>query len=305
MPSEKAKEEITNYLIKNKLGKRVIQFRLRDWLISRQRYWGTPIPVVYCDRCGIVPVPEKDLPVLLPEKVDFKTKANPLVTNKSFVAVKCPKCRKPARRETDTMGGFVDSSWYFLRYCDNRNKKKPFDKKKLEYWMPVDQYIGGAEHAVMHLMYARFFTKVLSDLGFVDFDEPFLRLFNQGIVYKDGAKMSKSKGNVVLQTDVSEKYGIDTARLFLMFVSSPDKQMEWSEEGIEGSFRIINRLVRLKDKIVKKTDRKQESKINLTIKKFTEAIETFEYPKAITAIIEMINYASEEIFYQYRKMASS
>jgi len=292
--SEKAIEEITKELEKKKLGRKTTNYKIRDWLISRQRYWGTPIPIIYCEKCGIVPVPEKELPVLLPEKVDFKAK-NSLASCKEFLNVKCPKCRGKGRRETDTMGGFVDSSWYFLRYCDNKNKKEAFDKKKVEYWMPVDQYIGGAEHAVMHLMYARFFIKALKDLGFVKFDEPFQKLFNQGIVYKDGKKMSKSYGNIVYQTDISDKYGIDTARLFLMFVSSPDKQMEWSDAGVEGSFRIINRLINLREKIKKETNEKEESKINSAIKKVTENIEGFEYPKAIIAIIEAMDACSLSI----------
>lgn len=293
--SSKAIDEISNFIEKKKLGKKAVHYKIRDWLVSRQRYWGTPIPIIYCDKCGIVPVPEKDLPVLLPEKVDFKAKTNPLLSSKEFVNVKCPKCKGNARRETDTMGGFVDSSWYFLRYCDSKNKNKPFDGKKVEYWMPVDQYVGGAEHAVMHLIYARFFVKVLKDLGFVKFDEPFTRLFNQGIVYKDGSKMSKSAGNVVFQTDISDKYGIDTARLFLMFVSSPDKQMEWSDEGVEGSSRIINKMIRLKDRVSGKTDARQESKINTAVKKATESIEKFEYPKAIISVIECIDAFSDAI----------
>jgi len=290
MDNKKAIKAISDYIEKHNLGKKTVNYKIRDWMISRQRYWGTPIPVVYCEKCGIVPVPEKDLPVLLPEKVDFKAPGNPLATNKNFVNTTCPKCKGKAKRETDTLGGFMDSSWYFLRYCDNENKKKPFDKKKVKYWMPVDQYIGGAEHAVMHLIYARFFTKVLKDLGFIDFDEPFLRLFNQGIVYKDGRKMSKSFGNVVFQTDISKKYGIDTARLFLMFVSSPDKQMEWSDKGVEGAFRIIKKLIKLREKIKESSTKRDVSKINLTIKKVTENIEIFEYPKAIIAIIEAIDY---------------
>jgi len=260
-------------------------------MISRQRYWGTPIPIIYCDKCGVVPVPEKQLPVKLPEKVNFKSKINPLLSAKSFVNVRCPKCKGGARRETDTMGGFFDSSWYFLRYCDPGNKKRYFDNKKVSYWMPVDQYIGGAEHAVMHLIYARFFVKVLRDLGIVKFDEPFMRLFNQGIVYKDGKKMSKSYGNVVFQTDISKKYGIDTARLFLMLVSNPDKQMEWTDEGVEGAFRIINKLIALRNKIRKGKENKEErNKINVTIQQVTENIENFQYPKAIIAMIEALDY---------------
>ena len=289
--SKKAIEKISDYMEEKEIGKRTINYKIRDWLISRQRYWGTPIPIIYCEKCGVLPVPEKELPVLLPEKVDFKGRANPLLSNKDFLNVKCPQCGSVARRETDTMGGFMDSSWYFLRYCDSKNKKKPFDSKKVNYWMPVDQYVGGAEHAVMHLIYARFFVKALKDLGFVKFDEPFMKLFNQGIVYKDGAKMSKSKGNVVFQTQISEKYGIDTARLFLMFVSSPDKQMEWDDKGVEGSFRIVNKLIRLENKIGKeKIDKKTESKMNLMVKKATENIESFNYPPAIISCIEFLDY---------------
>ncbi len=295
--NKEAIQEITKHLENKKLGRKTMQYKLRDWLISRQRYWGTPIPIIHCEKCGAVPVPEKDLPILLPENINFKSKKNPLNLSEKFVNVKCPKCNSPAKRETDTMGGFMDSSWYFLRYCDPKNKKQAFDNKKVDYWMPVDQYIGGAEHAVMHLIYARFFVKVLKDLKILkgNFDEPFSKLFNQGIVYKDGAKMSKSKGNVVYQTDISEKYGIDTARLFLMFVSSPDKQMEWSDKGVEGAFKIINKLIRLKDKIAKKQDKKHEHEINLTIKNVTKNIRNFEYPKAIISLIEAIDYFSEEI----------
>jgi len=296
LENKKAIEEITKHLETLKLGRKTTNYKIRDWMISRQRYWGTPIPIVYCDKCGVVPVAEKDLPVLLPEKVDFKTAGNPIETAKDWVNTKCPKCgNKNAKRETDTMGGFMDSSWYFLRYCDPHNDKKPFDEKKTDYWMPVDQYIGGIEHAVGHLMYSRFLIKFLRDLGMVNFDEPFTRLFNQGVVYKDGAKMSKSKGNVVFQTDISDKYGIDTARLFLMFVSSPDKQMEWSDEGVEGSFRIINKLIRLAKKISDKTTPMQDNKINSAIDKVNSALESFEYPKAIISIVECIDSFAEDI----------
>jgi leucyl-tRNA synthetase len=291
MNNQEALPKMAEWLESNKMGKRVTNYKIRDWLISRQRYWGTPIPIIYCKDCGIVPVPEKDLPVELPKTVDFKV-TNPLASNEKWVNVKCPECGGKGRRETDTMGGFVDSSWYFLRYCDNKNKKQAFDKKKVEYWMPVDQYIGGAEHAVMHLMYARFFTKVLKDLGFVSFGEPFKKLFNQGIVYKDGAKMSKSAGNVIYQTDISNKYGIDTARLFLMFVSSPEKQMEWSDAGVEGAFRILNRLITLSDRVGKSNER-QDSKINSAIKKVTASIDSFEYPKAVISITEAMDYCAE------------
>jgi leucyl-tRNA synthetase len=289
LASEEAKISITKALEDKKLGKQVVQYKLRDWLISRQRYWGTPIPIVYCDKCGTVPVSEKELPVLLPEKVDFKATGSPLATNKEFSNTICPRCSGKAKRDTDTMGGFMDSSWYFLRYCDNKNKKEPFSKKNIDYWMPVDQYIGGIEHAVGHLMYSRFFTKFMKDIGLVKCDEPFNKLFNQGIVYKDGAKMSKSKGNVVFQTDISDKYGIDTARLFLMFVASPDKQMEWSNEGVEGSFRIINKLIRMSQNLKKETNGLEEHKINLAVKKVTSSIEGFDYPKAVISLLDCID----------------
>ena len=289
MTWKESREKVVDYIERKKIGKRATHYKIRDWMISRQRYWGTPIPVIHCEKCGIVPVPEKDLPVLLPEKVDFKTSGNPLETAKDWINVKCPKCKGKGKRDTDTIGGFVDSSWYFLRYCDNKNKKSAFDRNKIDYWMPVDQYIGGAEHAVMHLMYARFFIKVLKDLGIVGFDEPFIKLFNQGIVYKDGAKMSKGKGNVVFQTDISEKYGIDTARLFLMFVSSPDKQMEWSDDGVEGAYRIINKIIRMREKIKKESSALQDSKINSAIKKVSENISEFEYPKAIISITKLVD----------------
>ena len=285
LKSKEAIKEISDYIEKNKLGKGTVNYKIRDWMISRQRYWGTPIPIVYCEKCGIVPVNEKDLPVLLPEKVDFNMSGNPLSYDKEFLSVKCPKCGSYGRRETDTMGGFVDSSWYFLRFCDNKNKKLPFEKAKVKYWMPVNQYIGGAEHAVMHLMYARFFVKALKDLGIVNFEEPFSKLFNQGIVYKDGGKMSKSAGNVVYQTDISNKYGIDTARLFLMSVSSPDKQMEWNDEGVDGSFRFIKKIKDYFEQVkIGKADAKIESKLNKTIKIVTKQIENFDYNLAIINI---------------------
>ena len=290
--SSDAIKKISDYIEKNKLGKKTVNYKLRDWLISRQRYWGTPIPVIYCDKCGIIPVPEKELPVLLPEDINFKTTGNPILTSKTFVDTKCPKCKGKARRETDTMGGFMDSSWYFLRFCSPQEKDKAFDKKDVSYWMPVDQYIGGIEHAVGHLIYSRFFTKALRDLGMLKIDEPFSALFNQGFVYRYGRKMSKSYGNTVTQEEVSKKYGIDTARLFLMFVASPEKPMEWTDEGIEGSFRIINKIIRFKEKIGKSDDR-QDSKINMTVKKVTESIDKFEYPKAIISIIEFIDSLSE------------
>ncbi len=291
-----AMEGITKYLAKKKQGRKALQYKLKDWLISRQRYWGTPIPVIYCDKCGIVPVPEKDLPVKLPEKVEFG-KGNPLETNKSFVDVKCPKCKSSARRETDTMDTFFDSSWYFLRYSDPKNNKLPFDKKKSDYWMPVDQYIGGAEHACMHLIYARFFTKALRDLGFVKIDEPFTRLFNQGMLHgEDGFVMSKSRGNVALPEEVSKKYGIDTARLFLVSVASPDKDVQWSEKGIEGSSKFIKKIIAYFENLKPgKSSKKIESKLNKTIKEMTQDIENFRYNLAVIKLRKLFDSFEDSI----------
>ncbi|HET7318155.1 MAG TPA: leucine--tRNA ligase, partial [Nitrospirota bacterium] len=228
-----AKEKIADYIEQSGLGKRTVNWRLRDWGISRQRYWGTPIPIVYCDACGTVPVPDKDLPVRLPVDVELTGKGrSPLAESKSFRETVCPKCGGKARRETDTMDTFVDSSWYFLRYCSPRENKAPFDKKAAGYWMSVDQYIGGIEHAVLHLLYARFFTKVVRDLGLFDGDEPFKNLLTQGMVIKDGAKMSKSKGNVVDPDHILAKYGADTARLFSLFAAPPERDLDWSDQGV-------------------------------------------------------------------------
>lgn len=295
LKSEEAREHITNALESKKLGGKSVQYKLRDWLISRQRYWGTPIPVVYCADCGVVPVPYAELPVLLPEKVKFG-KGNPLATNKKFVEVKCGKCGRKARRETDTMDTFFDSSWYYMRYCDSGNRKKAFELKKVGYWMPVNQYIGGAEHAVMHLIYARFFTKALRDLGFVKIDEPFPKLFNQGMLHKDGEVMSKSGGNVVLPEEVSKKYGIDTARLFLVSAASPDKDMEWSDKGVEGSLRFIKKVLEYFDRVkIGKTSRKVESKLNKAIKEITEDIDNFRYNFAVIKLRELFDAFEGEI----------
>ncbi|PIN92874.1 leucine--tRNA ligase [Candidatus Pacearchaeota archaeon CG10_big_fil_rev_8_21_14_0_10_31_24] len=285
MNNREALPKIASWMEKKKIGKKVINYKLRDWLVSRQRYWGTPIPVVYCDACGIIPVPESELPVLLPEKVKFG-KGNPLETNEDFLKAKCSKCGGEARRETDTMDTFFDSSWYYLRYCDSKNKFSPFDKNKVNYWMPVDYYIGGAEHACMHLIYARLFTKALRDLGYVKFDEPFKKLFNQGMLHLDGSVMSKSKGNVVLPDEVSEKYGIDTARMFLVSIASPDKDIEWSDKGVEGSYRFINKLMNFsKDvKFSKESSKKVESKLNKTIKEMIVDIEETKYNSVVIKI---------------------
>jgi len=312
MNNREAIDEITKYLIKKKLARKSVQFKLRDWLISRQRYWGTPIPIIYCDKCGIVPIPEKDLPVKLPMDVKFG-KGNPLATNEKFVNVKCPKCGGKARRETDTMDTFVDSSWYFMRYPDNKNDKEPFSKGS-QKWLPVDQYIGGIEHATMHLIYARFWTKALRDLGYVNYDEPFTKLFNQGMLHgENGEKMSKSKGNVILPEVVSEKYGIDTARFFLMSLAAPDKAREWSDKGVEGSLKFIKKVMNYFEEVKigtqgctpnniqknivtkgKNSDARIESKLNKTIKEITEDIENFRYNLAVIKIRELFQSLPEK-----------
>jgi len=293
--SEKAKDEITQDLKKRKLGKKVVQYKLRDWLISRQRFWGTPIPIIYCNKCGVVPVSEKDLPVELPDTIKFTSKKNPLIDYDKFVNVTCPKCKGKAKRETDTMDTFVNSSWYFLRYCDSKNNKKIFDKGKADYWCPIDQYIGGREHATGHLIYFRFYTKFLRDLGLLKIDEPALKLFNQGMLRGlGGEKMSKSKGNVVLPEEVSEKYGIDTARLFLVSVASPDKDFDWSEKGIQGSLRFIKKVMNyFNDVEIGKSDARTESKINKTILEVGEYIEDFKYNLAVIKLRELFDSLPE------------
>lgn len=287
-------------------GKRRVNYRLRDWLISRQRYWGAPIPVIYCDDCGEVLVPEDQLPVKLPEDVDFKQgSVSPLAQSKSFVNCTCPKCGKPARRETDTMDTFICSSWYYLRYTDPHNENIPFDKDKVNYWAPVDQYIGGIEHAILHLLYSRFFTKVLKDAGMVDFLEPFTNLLTQGMVLKDGSKMSKSKGNVVSPEEIIGKYGADTARLFILFAAPVDRDLDWSDQGVEGSFRFLRRVWRIleifEDKIKNAPDEYDVSSLtpeekelrhvlHVTIQKVTEDIkERFMFNTAISSIMELVN----------------
>jgi len=298
------------------IGRRRVQYRLRDWLISRQRYWGCPIPIVYCDRCGTVPVPEDQLPVLLPEDVSFKpTGQSPLVDKPEFVNTTCPKCGGPARRETDTMDTFVDSSWYFLRFCDPHNRNAAFDKDKVDYWMPVDQYIGGVEHAILHLMYARFFQMVLADLGLVSTPRPFERLLTQGMVLKDGAKMSKSKGNTVDPNHIVQTYGADTARLFILFASPPERDLEWSDAGVEGAYRFLNRVWRLVTDLVNELgplpqgpapagrDAAAEElrrMVHRTLKKVTQDIEDrFHFNTAIAAVMELVN-----AFYQYKDSAA-
>ncbi|MBI2654499.1 leucine--tRNA ligase [Candidatus Woesearchaeota archaeon] len=302
--NREAIEPISEWMEKEGIGKRTVNYKLRDWLISRQRYWGTPIPVVYCSKCGIVPVPYDDLPVKLPkpEKCKFTGKGNPLETCKEFTEIKCPKCKSKARRETDTMDTFVDSSWYFLRYCSPKYDKEPFDKEKAEYWMPVNQYIGGIEHAILHLLYARFFTKALRDLGLATVDEPFARLLTQGMVTKDGRAMSKSHGNVVDPGEIYNKYGPDTARLFILFAALPEKELDWNDKGVNGSFRFLKRVYNLvhenlnsislkhyDEHKLNNNDKYVLSKIHLTIKNVTEHMENFEFSLAIGKIMEYVD----------------
>ncbi|KAF0134408.1 MAG: leucyl-tRNA synthetase [Candidatus Saganbacteria bacterium] len=271
--------EIGDKLVKMGVAERKVNYKLRDWLISRQRYWGAPIPIVYCNNCGIVPVPIKDLPVLLPTEVKFSV-------------VKCPKCGMKANRETDTLDTFNCSSWYYFRYCDPHNESEPFSKEKEKTWMAVDQYIGGIEHAILHLLYSRFFTKVLFDAGYSHVDEPFTNLLTQGMVIKDGAKMSKSKGNVVDPDYIIEKYGADTARLFILFASPPERELEWSDAGVEGCFRFLGRVWRL---VSSKPDAQAkcgvgvERKLHQTIKGVTEDIEKFSFNTAIAKLMELVN----------------
>ena len=246
MSSPEAIRAITAWLEERRLGRPAVNYRLRDWLVSRQRYWGAPIPVVYCDREGIVPVTEDQLPVLLPDIEDYAPKGkSPLASSEDVVNTTCPRCGGPARRETDTMDTFVDSSWYFLRYCDPHNDAAAFDRRIVDYWMPVDQYIGGVEHAILHLMYARFFTKALADMNHVGFEEPFARLFTQGMITYEGAKMSKSKGNVISPSAYVERYGADTARCYILSLGPPDQDADWSDSGIIGVHRFLSRVWRL------------------------------------------------------------
>ena len=290
-----AKESIVKLLEKQKLGKKVVQYKLRDWLISRQRYWGTPIPVVYCDKCGIVPIPEKELPVKLPEKVKFG-KGNPLTTNKKWLETKCPKCGGFAKRETDTLDTFANSSWYYLRYTDPKNSKKIFDKKKADYWAPVDQYIGGPEHITMHLIYIRFYTKFLRDIGLLNFDEPALRLFNQGIVHSsEGEKMSKSKGNIIEPFDMIKKYGADTLRMALISLASPDKDSVWNQKIVLGSYKFLNKVYDFISNFKEsKITERIESKLNKTIREVTNYIESFKHNLAIIQLRELFDLIFEQ-----------
>ena len=301
--NKEALAKIIDYAEQQGIGKRKVNFRLRDWLISRQRYWGAPIPIVYCEKCGTVTVPEEQLPVVLPENVKFTGQGkSPLSECEEFVHTTCPHCGGPAIRETDTMDTFVCSSWYYLRYCDPHNTQMPFSKEKTDYWMNVDQYIGGVEHAILHLLYARFFTKVLHDLGYLACEEPFENLLTQGMVLKDGGKMSKSVGNVVSPEEIIQKYGADTARLFILFAAPPERDLEWSDTAVEGAYRFLNRVWRAVDELkeyisdetvdpcsLNKTENDLRFAVHSSIKKVTEDIERFSFNTAISSIMEMVN----------------
>jgi leucyl-tRNA synthetase len=295
---DEAKRKTIAWLEEQGIGRGTIQYRLRDWLISRQRYWGCPIPMIICPTCGLVPVPEDDLPVIHPDVEDYAPKGqSPLAAVPDFVNVSCPRCGGPARRETDTMDTFVDSSWYFLRYCDARNAKAIFDPAKVSYWMPIDQYVGGVEHAVLHLLYARFITKVLHDMGRIEVEEPFARLFTQGMLVKDGAKMSKSKGNVVAPDPYYQRYGADAIRLFELFIGPPTDDAVWSDHGVEGTARFLERVWRMGNDQVgtivgrdeNERDREIEKVTHRTIKKVTEDIERFAFNTAVAALMGLAN----------------
>ena len=307
MNNKEAIPAMIEWLNEKGIGDKTVNFRLRDWLISRQRYWGAPIPMIWCDECGWVPEKEENLPVMLPTDVEFTGKGeSPITTSKTFTDTVCPCCGRPSRREVDTMDTFVDSSWYFLRYCDPHNDKAPFSREKADYWMNVDQYIGGVEHAILHLMYARFFQMFMHDIGLSKEEEPFMNLLTQGMVIKDGAKMSKSLGNVVSPAEIQAKYGSDTARLFILFAAPPEKELDWSDEGVEGSYRFLNRVYRLvyeyinnirgdaevaaEYKAANAADKSLNFMMNSTIKKVTEdAGGRFNFNTAIASIMELVN----------------
>lgn len=315
MDNKEAIEKISEHIEKLGIGQRTVNFRLRDWLISRQRYWGAPIPMVYCEECGWVPEKDENLPVMLPTDVEFTGKGqSPLAMSENFVNTVCPKCGKPAKREIDTMDTFVDSSWYFLRYTDAKNAELPFAKEKADYWMNVDQYIGGVEHAILHLLYARFYTKVLHDIGLLDADEPFKNLLTQGMVLKDGSKMSKSVGNIVSPQEIIEKYGCDTARLFILFAAPPDRDLDWSDTGVEGSYKFLNRVWRLVMEIIEKQEKPADYKIesaddkslyyelNKTVKRVTDSMSSgrFSFNTAISSVMELVNE-----MYRYKELSGA
>ncbi len=314
LSSDEAFSEIADFLEKNKKGGRKTNYRLRDWGISRQRYWGAPIPVIHCGKCGAVPVPDKDLPVELPADVKFGGNDIPsLASVESFVSAPCPKCGTDAKRDTDTMDTFVESSWYFLRYVSPDFDKAVFDKEAVKKWLPVDQYTGGVEHAILHLLYSRFFVRALRDLGLCDFDEPFKALLTQGMVIKDGVKMSKSVGNTVDPDEMIEKYGADAVRLFILFAAPAEKALDWNEKGIEGMSRFLKRLWNLAIRIAEKSragrmDMNSESYIsslfeygqldveaNKAVRKVTNDIESFHFNTAIASLMEFLNLFPKEV----------
>ena len=312
MPAKEAFEKIVDKMEAEGKGKRTVNYRLRDWLVSRQRYWGCPIPVVYCDDCGIVPEKKENLPVLLPTDVEFTGKGeSPLTTSPTFTETVCPKCGKPARREVDTMDTFIDSSWYFLRYTDNKNTEEPFRKDIADKWVPVDQYIGGVEHAIMHLLYARWLMKAFHSMGMVEDDEPFKNLLTQGMVLKEGSKMSKSKGNTVSPLKIIDEYGADTARLFILFAAPPERDLDWSDQGVEGCFKFLNRVYRLVDELAEEVkncdgefgkltsaDKDMRFTINSVIKKVTSDLdEKFGFNTSIASLMELINE-----MYKYKEL---
>jgi leucyl-tRNA synthetase len=303
MPADEAIEKITGWLEEQGRGKAAVHFRLRDWLLSRQRYWGVPIPIIYCDRCGMVPVPDDQLPVVLPEVEDYAPKGkSPLATAEDWVKTSCPSCGGEGRRETDTMDTFVDSAWYFLRYLDPHNGEACWDRKNVDYWMPVDQYIGGIEHAILHLMYARFFIKALHDMDLLEAEEPFANLFTQGMITRDGAKMSKSRGNAVSPAEYVDRFGADALRAYICFVAPPIKDGDWSDKGVEGVFRFLARLWRLGREVAERTEpggstegtddnaRELLAKAHWAIDKATRDIEPrFQFNTAIAAVMELVN----------------
>src|SRR5664279_3073573 len=305
LSSAEARRQMNAHAERHGFGKAAITYRLKDWGISRQRYWGTPIPVVHCPACGIAPVPEDQLPVLLPERIEITGAGrSPLENVPEFVNVPCPRCGGAARRETDTMDTFIDSSWYFYRYCDAHNSTMPFDPAKIAYWFEIDQYIGGVEHAILHLIYSRFFTKVMRDIGLIQNDEPARRLFTQGMVIAEGAKMSKSKGNVVSADMLAEKFGADTARMFVLFAGPPEKEIDWRNDSAEGIYRFLGRVYRFVTRTVDRAsdvpgaaDKKVLRKLHQTVKKITEDFESrWHFNTCIASIMELVNvlYAEEE-----------
>jgi leucyl-tRNA synthetase len=296
LPSAAAREKMAALGREKGFAEATVTYRLRDWGVSRQRYWGTPIPVVHCAACGVVPVPEDQLPVLLPLNIEITGMGgSPLQTVPEFLNTTCPRCGGPARRDTDTMDTFVDSSWYFYRYCDPRNNRAPFDSAKIAYWFPIDQYIGGVEHAILHLIYSRFFTKVMRDLGLIKNDEPTRRLFTQGMVIKDGAKMSKNLGNVVDPEKLVDEYGADTARLFCLFAAPPEKDLDWTDSGVEGMYRFLSRVYRFVTREDRQpgdgsADRQILRKLHQTIRKVTEDFESrWHFNTSLAAIMELVN----------------